>query len=109
MHSNPGFTTPIKSPHPPPPPCAAKMHCPNIFDFRARRRDSGKKKLCPPPPPPPTEMVPYAYDSWYCLILWNQVDSLPKHFKKDHVHMRLWTRLYGICVTNYKFHCTVEN
>ena len=29
-------------------------------------------------------------------MLWNQVDALQKHFKKDHVHMRLWTRLYGI-------------
>ena len=29
------------------------------------------------------------------LILWNQVDILQKHFKKDHVHMRLWTRFYG--------------
>ena len=28
----------------------------------------------------------------YYLILWNQVDILQKHFKKDHVHMRLWTR-----------------
>ena len=34
--------------------------------------------------------------SLYYLILWNQVDILQKHFKKDHVHMRLWTRLYGI-------------
>ena len=33
--------------------------------------------------------------SLYYLILWNQVDILQKHFKKDHVHMRLWTRLYG--------------
>ena len=33
--------------------------------------------------------------SLYYLILWNQVDILPKHLKKDHVHMRLWTRLYG--------------
>ena len=32
----------------------------------------------------------------YYLILWNQVDILQKHFKKDHVHMRLWTRLYGM-------------
>ena len=29
-------------------------------------------------------------------MLWNQVDALQKHLKKDHVHMRLWTRLYGI-------------
>ena len=29
--------------------------------------------------------------------MWNQVDALQKHFKKkDHVHMRLWTRLYSI-------------
>ena len=34
--------------------------------------------------------------SLYYLILWNQVDILQKHFKKDHVHMRLWTRFYGI-------------
>ena len=33
---------------------------------------------------------------YYTLILWNQVDILQKHFKKDHVHVRLWTRLYGI-------------
>ena len=25
----------------------------------------------------------------YYLILWNQVDILQEHFKKDHVHMRL--------------------
>ena len=36
--------------------------------------------------------------SLYYLILWNQVDILQKHFKKDHVHMRLWTRFYGIQV-----------
>ena len=33
--------------------------------------------------------------SLYYLILWNQMDILKKHFKKDHVHMRLWTRFYG--------------
>ena len=33
--------------------------------------------------------------SLYYLILWNQVDILQKHLKKDHVHMRLWTRFYG--------------
>ena len=33
--------------------------------------------------------------SLYYLILWNQVDILQKHFRKDHVHMRLWTRFYG--------------
>ena len=33
--------------------------------------------------------------SLYYLILWNQVDILQKHFKKDHVHIRLWTRFYG--------------
>ena len=33
--------------------------------------------------------------SLYYLILWNQVDILQKHFKKDHVHMLLWTRFYG--------------
>ena len=36
------------------------------------------------------KIVPFLY-----LLLWNQVDALQKHFKKDHVHMRLWTRLYG--------------
>ena len=39
--------------------------------------------------------------SLYYLILWNQVDILQKHFKKDHVHMRLWTRFYGIW---WKYH-----
>ena len=34
--------------------------------------------------------------SLYYLILWNQVDILQKHFKKDHVHMRLWARFYGM-------------
>ena len=34
--------------------------------------------------------------SLYYLILWNQVDILQKYFKKDHVHMRLWTRFYGL-------------
>ena len=33
--------------------------------------------------------------SLYYLILWNKVDILQKHFKKDHVHMRLWTRFYA--------------
>ena len=33
--------------------------------------------------------------SLYYLILWNQVDILQNHFKKDHVHMCLWTRFYG--------------
>ena len=28
--------------------------------------------------------------SLYNLILWNQVDILQKHLKKDHVHMPLW-------------------
>ena len=31
----------------------------------------------------------------YYLILSNQVDILQKHFRKDHVHMRHWTRFYG--------------
>ena len=32
------------------------------------------------------------------MLVWNQVDALQKHFKKDHVHnyMHLWTRLYGM-------------
>ena len=34
--------------------------------------------------------------SLYYLILWNQVDILQKHLKKDHVHMRLCPRFYGI-------------
>ena len=34
--------------------------------------------------------------SLYYLILWNQVDILQKHFKKDHVHMRLWARFYNM-------------
>ena len=34
--------------------------------------------------------------SLYPLILWNQVNILQKHLKKDHVHMRLWTRFYGM-------------
>ena len=34
--------------------------------------------------------------SLYYLILWNHVDILQKHFKKDHVYMRLWTRFYGM-------------
>ena len=38
----------------------------------------------------------YRYILLYYLILWNQVEILQKHFKKDHVHMRLWTRFYGI-------------
>ena len=33
--------------------------------------------------------------SLYYLILWNQVDILQKHFKEDHVHMRLSTRFCG--------------
>ena len=32
----------------------------------------------------------------YYLIVGNEVDILQKHFKKDHVHMRLWTRFYSI-------------
>ena len=27
--------------------------------------------------------------SWYYLIFFNQVDIIQKHFKIDHVHMRL--------------------
>ena len=42
--------------------------------------------------------------SLYYLILWNQVDILQKHLKKDHVHMRLWTRFYCICLD-----CRIEN
>ena len=43
--------------------------------------------------------------SLYYLILWNQVDILQKHFKKDHVHMRLWTRFYGM--TSHLDECTM--
>ena len=38
--------------------------------------------------------------SLYYLILWNQMDILQKHFKKDHVHI-LWMRLYGTVYTIY--------
>ena len=31
-------------------------------------------------------------------VVVNQVDALQNTSKKDHVHMRLWTRLYGICL-----------
>ena len=38
--------------------------------------------------------------SLYYLILWNQVDILQKHFKKDHAQMRLWDEVlrYGWCL-----------
>ena len=39
------------------------------------------------------------------MLLWNQVDT-EKHFKKDHVHMRLCTRLYGIRLTVTKNYTT---
>ena len=39
--------------------------------------------------------------SLYYLILWNQVDILQKHFKEDHVLMRLWTRFYGIGYSHF--------
>ena len=38
----------------------------------------------------------------YYLISWNQMDILQKHFKKDYVHMHLWTRFYGMDTTSYK-------
>ena len=41
--------------------------------------------------------------SLYYLILWNQVDSLQKHFKKDYVHLRLWTRFYGTVYVDLKY------
>ena len=47
--------------------------------------------------------------SLYYLILWNQVDILQKHFKKDRVHMHLWTRFYGMAVAPFWFsteHCS---
>ena len=45
--------------------------------------------------------------SLYYLILWNQVDILQKQvFKKDHVHMRLWTRFYGIEVKQLRYFST---
>jgi len=31
--------------------------------------------------------------SLYYLNMWNQVDILQKHFKRDHVYMLLWTRV----------------
>ena len=31
-------------------------------------------------------------------MLWNQVYALQKHFKKDNVHMRLWTRFYSMTI-----------
>ena len=39
--------------------------------------------------------------SLYYLILWNHVDIFQKHFKKDHVHMRLWSRFYGSSATQF--------
>ena len=39
--------------------------------------------------------------SLFYLILWNQVDILQKHVKKDHVHMRLWTRFYDMPRNKY--------
>ena len=57
----------------------------------------------------------YRLMSLYYLILWNQVDILQKHFKKDHVHWRLWTRLYGIAgivlavFQNPRWASTLEN
>ena len=39
--------------------------------------------------------------SLYYLSLWSQVDILQKLFKKYHVHMRLWTRFYGILAQNH--------
>ena len=47
--------------------------------------------------------------SLYYLILWNQVDILQKHFKKDHVHMRLWTRFYGMRITDANLFNTANN
>ena len=32
------------------------------------------------------------------VVVESTVDALQKHVKKDHIHMRLWTRLYGISV-----------
>ena len=39
----------------------------------------------------------------YYLILLNQVDFLQKRLKKDHVHMRLWTRFYGTVIHNHTY------
>ena len=44
--------------------------------------------------------------SLHYLILWNQVDILQKYFKKDHVHMRLWTRLYGMLQSDLSYPAT---
>ena len=38
------------------------------------------------------------------MLLWNEVYALQKHFRKDHVHMRLWTRLYNMRTTEGSFH-----
>ena len=46
--------------------------------------------------------------SLYNLIVWNQVDILLQHFKKDHVHMRIWTRLYGSGTIPLRFLSTDE-
>ena len=49
----------------------------------------------------------YYIMSLYYLILWNQVDILQKHFKSNHVHMRLWTRFYGRLYTFMTNFCNV--
>ena len=41
------------------------------------------------------------------IVLSDLVDILQKHLKKDHVHMRLWTRFYG-CVHIMNM-CTQEH
>ena len=43
--------------------------------------------------------------SLYYLILWNQVDILQKHFKKDHVHICASGRGFTVyvCVTLWQF------
>ena len=41
--------------------------------------------------------------SLHYLILWNQVDILQKHYKKDHVRMRLWTRFFGMRLVGDSF------
>ena len=67
----------------------AYEHDPFWSVFEEHRRDSTTTDIT-------TALFILSIMSLYYMILWNQVDILPKHFKKDHVHMRLWTRFYSI-------------
>ena len=68
---------------PPPLPCATKMHWPDIFDFRARIRNSGK--ICCAPPPQKKkggggkEMVPYAYGGCSSASPWAVKNTITKY------------------------------